>query len=127
MRRRDFLCFPAAVAALPCPPHRLRLATLRLDSLRPLSEFSTWWALHGAAEPLRIVARPHPLWWPSPANLPERWQAWFDLSGGAALIVICEPLTPSTSPPPATPDLEHHCPVTRRLAAALTSAAPADA
>lgn len=93
MRRREFLALPA-VAGLPAvqsPRAPRPRATLRLTSARPFDEFSRLWLRHGFGDARRVTARAHPAWWPSPTELPDRWQAWIELADHSAVRVLCQP------------------------------------
>lgn len=88
MRRREFLALPAA-AALPgnVLPEAPAVAVVRLSSAVPFAELARHWAARGLPDPVRIVARAHPGWWPSKTELPESWRAWLELPDGSAVVV----------------------------------------
>lgn len=118
MRRRDLFALPAA-AALPAPAFSgaPRVAVVELSSATPLEELASAWTDRRLPDPVRVVARAHPAWWPSPHELPACWRAWFDLPDGTAVVAVrsAHPATRPESVPPLA--------AARRLAAALTSAA----
>ncbi|QOY89089.1 hypothetical protein [Paludibaculum fermentans] len=99
MRRRDLFALPVA-ALLPAPagypPERSgRVVRLVLNQADPYAQLERLW--HFGA-PVRVVARAHPAWWPSPVELPDRWQAWVETLDGSTVVVVCRPL--EAAPPP---------------------------
>lgn len=88
MRRRDLFALPA-LAAWPRPragrPIDVRLMLTEPD---PFAQLDRIWRF---GTPVRVVARPHPAWWPSPVELPDRWQAWIETRNGARVRIVCNP------------------------------------
>ncbi len=126
MRRRDLFALPVA-AILPAPagqpPERsARVVQIVLNQADPYAQLERLW--HFGA-PVRVVARAHPAWWPSPMELPDQWQAWVETCDGSTVVVVCRPREAAPSP---------SCAITSRLASliiqslrlpAVASAAPA--
>lgn len=84
MRRRDLLLMPT-LALLPVPVKGARMVyRVRLSGPEPLARLAGLWR-YGAVS--RVVVRPEPGWWPAPATLPDRWQAWLELRDGSAVHV----------------------------------------
>ncbi len=94
------------------------MAVFQLTSSQPLAEAEQLWGRHLWPAPLKIAARPHPAWWPSATELPDRWQAWLEMPGGWSVLLLAQSTRTHTVAPPRPGRLA------RRLAAALTSAAP---
>lgn len=88
MRRRDLFALPAAVAWPGFGKTRPGIVRLTLDEPDPYAQLERLWRF-GA--PVRVVARPHPAWWPSPVELPDRWQAWVETREGARVRILCNP------------------------------------
>ena len=123
MRRRDFLALPAAAAA----PFRgwagaPTVEVLRLRSEHPFAELAGHWRARGLPDPVRIVARCEPGWWPSRTDLPDGWRAWLELPGGSAVVVERRP--GAAAAPQRVPA---HCRAARALAAALSAVGSAAA
>ena len=102
MRRREFLSLPAfgllpAVADQPARVHRVRLS-----GPEPLAQLARVWC-YGAVR--RVVVRPEAAWWPAPAQLPDRWQAWMELGDGGAVHVVARGETTSRPAHPVAAEL----------------------
>ncbi|MGC8758718.1 MAG: hypothetical protein ACP5UT_05275 [Bryobacteraceae bacterium] len=88
-----------AMTALPLMPaagcgedgSALHVERIRLTSATPWAELARACRERGLHGPRRIVARPEPAWWPHTRELPPRWQAWLEFSGGHVLVAECRP------------------------------------
>lgn len=69
----------------------LRIERIQLTSATPWAELARACRERGLRDLRRIVARPEPAWWPHTRELPPRWQAWLEFSGGRALVAECRP------------------------------------
>ncbi|MBN9659728.1 MAG: hypothetical protein J0H49_16205 [Acidobacteria bacterium] len=92
MRRRDLFALPAAVM-LPAPSQTAeqgprKVVKVILNQEDPYSQLERLWHF---GTPVRIVTRPHPDWWPSRVELPDRWQAWVETIDGATVLIECRP------------------------------------
>lgn len=94
----------------------LRIERIRLTSATPWAELARACRERGLHDPRRIVARPEPAWWPHRRELPPRWQAWLEFSGGRVLVAECRPDRGIVHERP-----ERLGAVTRAVAAALLS------
>jgi len=87
MCRREFVSLPA-LGLLPAAADRpASVHCVRLSGPEPLTQLVRVWR-YGAVR--RMVVRPEPAWWPAPAALPDRWQAWIDLGDGGAVHVVAQ-------------------------------------
>ncbi|MBI4891263.1 MAG: hypothetical protein HY821_11615, partial [Acidobacteria bacterium] len=91
MLRRDFLTLPAVAPLIAAPRPSRRVAVLRLHSAAPLSEADRIWSRALWPAPLKIDVRPHPGWWPTSRELPDRWSAWLEMPGGWSVLLIAQP------------------------------------
>ena len=105
IRRRDLLVLPALpllpavlAAKAPAAVHRVNLR-----GPEPLAQLAHLWR-YGPVR--RILVRPEPGWWPAPAALPDRWQAWLDLPDGRAVHVVARGHSTSRPQHPVTLELE---------------------
>ncbi|MGC4049016.1 MAG: hypothetical protein QM757_05800 [Paludibaculum sp.] len=92
MRRRDLFALPAA-ALLPAPVEDWaqgprKVVKVILNQSDPYSQLERLWHF---GVPVRVVARAHPAWWPSPLELPDRWQAWVETTDGPTVLIECRP------------------------------------
>ncbi len=86
LRRRDLLLLPV-LAAVPTVAGVPVVHGLRLCGPEPLDQLARLWCY---GTPVRILVRPQPEWWPTRRALPDRWEAWLDLDGGAAVHVVAQ-------------------------------------
>ncbi len=70
---------------------RSAVARVKLTSAAPWKEIESLWGRMGLGLPERVVARACMDWWPSGAELPDRWAAWLEFSDGRVLVAECRP------------------------------------